>query len=71
MRVRWMTSREYARLMGVPNFEISPVSENQALFGLGDAVCVPAVRWLGHHYLAPLVNDELTVEDRDRVSASN
>jgi DNA (cytosine-5)-methyltransferase 1 len=47
LRVRWMTSREYARLQGVgEDYRLEVVSENQALFGLGDAVCVPAVAWV-------------------------
>ena len=58
-RVRWMTSREYARLMGVPDYDVTGVSENQALFGFGDAVCVPAVAWLAREYLAPLAHGEL------------
>lgn len=65
--VRWMSSREYASLMGVPEYKLDAVSENQALFGLGDAVCVPAVAWLANEYLAPLVSGALT---RNRVSAS-
>lgn len=54
VRVRWMTPREYARLMGAPNYRLDKVTENQALFGLGDAVCVLAVEWLARNYLAPL-----------------
>ena len=38
-----MNAREYARLMAAPNFQLDGVTENQALFGLGDAVCVLAV----------------------------
>ncbi|MEZ4552965.1 MAG: DNA cytosine methyltransferase [Dehalococcoidia bacterium] len=46
-RIRWLTSREYGRLQGVPDYRIPPtVTENQALFGFGDAVCVPAVEWV-------------------------
>ncbi len=46
-RVRWMTPREYARLQGVPDdFTFESVTENQALFGFGDAVCVPTVEWV-------------------------
>ena len=55
-RVRWMTPREYARLQGAPeDFDFSPVSEVQALYGFGDAVCVPLVRWLATHALVPAV----------------
>jgi len=60
VRVRWMTAREYAALQGAPDFAIESVSENQALFGLGDAVCVPAVEWLAREYLRPLVEGRLT-----------
>jgi DNA (cytosine-5)-methyltransferase 1 len=52
VRVRWMTAREYARLQGVPDsFRFDSVSENQAMFGFGDAVCVPVVEWVARHYL--------------------
>lgn len=52
LRVRWMTPRECARLMGAPDFKLG-VRRNQALFGFGDAVCVPVVAWLCEHYVAP------------------
>ena len=52
VRVRWMTAREYGRLQGVPDaFGFESVSDNQAMFGFGDAVCVPAVEWVARHYL--------------------
>lgn len=57
-RVRWMTAREYARLQGVPDgFDISPVTESQALFGFGDAVTVPAITWIAHSFLAPALRN--------------
>lgn len=43
--VRQMTAKEYALLQGVTNHSTS-VAQTQALFGLGDAVCVPAVEWV-------------------------
>jgi len=55
VRVRWMTAREYARLQGAPDFQLGTASENAAMFGLGDAVCVPAVAWIAQSYLAPLL----------------
>ncbi|PKN82964.1 MAG: DNA (cytosine-5-)-methyltransferase [Chloroflexi bacterium HGW-Chloroflexi-9] len=56
LRVRWMTSREYASLQGAPNYCIPPaVTENQALFGFGDAVCVPAVRWVIEQCIVPSI----------------
>lgn len=55
LQVRWMTPREYARLMGAGDYDLSAARTNQALFGFGDAVAVPAVSWLAEHYLMPLV----------------
>jgi DNA (cytosine-5)-methyltransferase 1 len=52
--VRLMTPREAARLMGANGYTIS-VSLNQALFGFGDAVCVPVIEWIATHYLNPLL----------------
>lgn len=48
--VRLLSPRECARLMGADNFTITG-SLNDALFGFGDAVCVPAVTWLAKHIL--------------------
>ena len=60
VRVRWMTPLEYARLQGAGDLTLSTSRENRALFGLGDAVCVPAVAWLAANYLRPLVDGEMT-----------
>jgi DNA (cytosine-5)-methyltransferase 1 len=53
--VRLITPREAARLMGADDYQIT-VPLNQALFGFGDAVCVPVINWIAHHYLNPLVD---------------
>ena len=51
---RFLTPRECARLQGVPDdFRIS-VSKSRALFGFGDAVCVPVIEWIARHYLNPV-----------------
>ena len=50
---RLLTPRECARLMGVDDYVIRARS-NQALFGFGDAVCVPVIRWIASHYLNPM-----------------
>jgi DNA (cytosine-5)-methyltransferase 1 len=42
-RVRLLTPRERARLMGADDYKIN-VPLNQALFGFGDAVCVPVIQ---------------------------
>jgi DNA (cytosine-5)-methyltransferase 1 len=59
VKVRLLTPRECARLMGADDFIID-VPLNQALFGFGDAICVPVVAWLAEHYLNPLVKDMRT-----------
>jgi len=59
VRVRWMTPREYARLMGAGEYALDGLRNNQALFGFGDAVCVPVVRWLSENYLMPLARGEM------------
>jgi DNA (cytosine-5)-methyltransferase 1 len=56
IRVRWMTPREYARLMGADKFRLEGLRDIQALCGFGDAVCVPAVKWLAEKYLLPVVS---------------
>jgi DNA (cytosine-5)-methyltransferase 1 len=58
-RVRWMTAVEYARLQGADDYILIGVPDNRALFGFGDAVCVPAVAWLATNYLAPLLSGKL------------
>ena len=54
LRIRWMSAREYARLQGAPGFDFGGATEAQATFAMGDAVCVPVVRWLAEHCLLPL-----------------
>jgi len=60
-QVRLLTARECARLQGVPESYVIDVPLNQALFGFGDAVCVPAVEWIAEHYLTPVTLGEQAV----------
>lgn len=53
LRMRWMSAREYARLQGAGDFNIN-VPPIQAMYGFGDAVCVPAVKWIDQHILTPV-----------------
>jgi DNA (cytosine-5)-methyltransferase 1 len=53
-RSRLLSPREAARLMGVPDDYPLPESQTAALHLVGDAVCVPVVRFLSHNLLAPL-----------------
>ncbi|MBD8479365.1 DNA cytosine methyltransferase [Microbacterium sp. CFBP 8794] len=55
VRIRWMTPREYASLMGAPEYLIDGVKEHHAYSGFGDAVCAPVVEWLSANYLVPLL----------------
>jgi len=66
--VRFLTPRECARLMGADSFQIS-APLNQALFGFGDAVCVPVIEWIAKYYLNPLVNE--LIRGRPLVAAGN
>jgi DNA (cytosine-5)-methyltransferase 1 len=56
IKIRLLSPREYARLMGVDEYTLSG-SLNQSLFGFGDAVCVPVVTWIAENYLNPLLKE--------------
>ena len=60
--VRLLTPRECARLMGASDDYRIGVPLNQALFGFGDAVCVPVIEWIAENYLNPLVTEILRGE---------
>jgi DNA (cytosine-5)-methyltransferase 1 len=53
LRMRWMSPREYARLQGAGDFPLDG-DTTQLLFGFGDAVCVPVIRWIDQHVLTPI-----------------
>ncbi len=55
-RARLLTPRECARLMGADDYRID-VPANQALFGFGDAVCVPVIDWIARNYLNPALSE--------------
>jgi DNA (cytosine-5)-methyltransferase 1 len=60
--VRLLTPRECARLMGADDFTIN-VSLNQALFGFGDAVCVPVIEWVARNYLNPIWEENYATQE--------
>jgi DNA (cytosine-5)-methyltransferase 1 len=62
-RVRLLTARECARLQGVPDSYVIGVPQNQALFGFGDAVCVPAIEWITKDYLTPMARELIGKSD--------
>src|SRR5436305_1267648 len=53
---RLLTPRECARLMGADNYNII-ISRDDALWGFGDAVCVPALEWITQHYLNSVMEE--------------
>ena len=57
IRVRRLTGREAARLMGLPDSYRLPTGEMAALKLMGDAVAVPVVRALADQILRPLLED--------------
>ncbi|MGA2437774.1 MAG: DNA cytosine methyltransferase [Acidobacteriaceae bacterium] len=65
IRSRLLTTREAARLMGVPDRYKLPSSYNEAYQIAGDGVAVPVVGWLAKHLLFPLLSTKgkLAVED--------
>jgi DNA (cytosine-5)-methyltransferase 1 len=68
---RLVTPKECARLMGADGYKIT-VPLNQALFGFGDAVCVPAIRWIADNYLTPTLKELHAVEtQKDRYAAAS
>jgi len=67
--VRLLTPRECARLMGADDFVLN-VSLNQALFGFGDAVCVPVIEWISLNYLNPLWQERHLEDKPTRVQGS-
>jgi len=52
-KVRLLTPREYARLQGVRDDFILPENINKGYFAMGDAVCVPVIRFLSANVITP------------------
>jgi DNA (cytosine-5)-methyltransferase 1 len=50
----------------VSNYRVSGTI-NQALFGFGDAVCVPVVTWIANNYLNPLLEEILSVNNTNKI----
>jgi DNA (cytosine-5)-methyltransferase 1 len=50
--------------MGADDFTITGTL-NQALFGFGDAVCVPVIQWIAENYLTPLWKELYASETRE------
>jgi DNA (cytosine-5)-methyltransferase 1 len=70
-QVRLLTARECARLQGVPDSYKIDVPLNQALFGFGDAVCVPAIRWIASKYLSKLIGQTASIQESAKTAVSS
>lgn len=68
IKVRWMTSKEYARLMGAGWYNITGIKDSQVHYGFGDAVAVPAVSWLARHALSPLAEYSKEIQNIEQLS---
>ena len=55
IKTRLISSRETARLMGLPDSYVLPENYNEAYHLTGDGVAVPVVRHLAEHLIEPLV----------------
>lgn len=71
IQIRWMTPREYARLMGASDYKLDGLRDSQIMFGFGDAVCVDAVAWLAENYLAPLIKGEMQTQPQHERATIN
>ncbi len=67
--VRLLTPRECARLMGADDFVIT-VPLNQALFGFGDAVCVPVIEWVARNYLNQVFEQDYASQEAVKTAKS-
>jgi len=56
VKIRWMSPREYAGLMGVADYNLIDVFDHHAYSGFGDGVCAPVVTWLMKHYALPVMS---------------
>lgn len=69
-RVRHLTPTECARLQGVSEPLPNGFSDTKLLFALGDAVCVPAVRWALDALTGAHDTDRTPIDDRTLAPAT-
>jgi DNA (cytosine-5)-methyltransferase 1 len=60
VRARLISSRETARLMGLPDSYKLPKNYNEAYHLTGDGVVVPVVRFIASHILEPILTQNLS-----------
>jgi len=61
IKSRLLSTREAARLMGVPDSFKLPDNYNEAYHLMGDGLAVPVVAWIERHILHPLVRANLNI----------
>jgi DNA (cytosine-5)-methyltransferase 1 len=64
MRSRLLSTREAARLMGIPEEYQLPENYSDAYHLLGDGLAVPVVAWLERNLLSPLLGESLISVNR-------
>jgi DNA (cytosine-5)-methyltransferase 1 len=67
IRSRLISTRETARLMGLPDTYQLPERYNEAYHLTGDGVAVPVVRYIAKHLLEQLIPEMKTVKNRATV----
>lgn len=65
IRSRLISSRETARLMGLPDSYRLPDGYNEAYHLTGDGVAVPVVRYLSEHLIEPILDASHSAEKED------
>lgn len=56
IKSRLISTRETARLMGLPDSYKLPAAYNEAYHLTGDGVAVPVVRYIARHVIEPIVD---------------
>ncbi|MEN8136205.1 MAG: DNA cytosine methyltransferase [Thermodesulfobacteriota bacterium] len=64
VRSRLISSRETARLMGLPEEYVLPKKYNEAYHLTGDGVAVPVVRYLAQHLFEPILNQQEQISSK-------
>lgn len=68
IRSRLLSTREAARLMGLPDDYVLPSGYNEAYHLVGDGLVVPVVSWLEQHILSPLAFHNHLLESKSELS---
>lgn len=66
VRIRLLSAREAARLMGIPDAYLLPDRYNEAYHLCGDGVVVDAVRWLAGQILEPMIEKGWEKHDSEK-----